>query len=44
MQMNKETMLNALLSIILGLLVGIFFHYLLYRFSLPREPFIYANF
>jgi hypothetical protein len=32
------------LSIILGLLVGVTFHFLLYRLSLPSKPFIYVAF
>jgi hypothetical protein len=32
------------LSLTLGLLIGVFFHYLLYRYSLPSKPFIYAAF
>jgi hypothetical protein len=31
-------------SLLLGLLLGVFIHYLLYRISLPLEPFIYASF
>ncbi len=31
-------------SILAGLLVGILFHYLLYRMSLPGQPFIYVVF
>ena len=27
-----------------GMILGIFFHYLLYRISLPLEPFIYFSF
>jgi hypothetical protein len=27
-----------------GVILGIFFHYLLYRFSLSAEPFIYFSF
>jgi high-affinity Fe2+/Pb2+ permease len=27
-----------------GILIGIFFHFLLYRISLPLEPFIYFSF
>jgi hypothetical protein len=27
-----------------GILLGIFFHYLLHRISLPQEPFIYFSF
>lgn len=28
----------------LGALIGVFFHYLLYRLSLPLQPFIYVAF
>lgn len=28
----------------LGLVVGVFFHYLLFRLGLPVQPFIYAAF
>jgi hypothetical protein len=31
-------------SLILGLLIGIFFHYLIYRFTLPTKPFVYVAF
>jgi hypothetical protein len=31
-------------SLLLGLLVGVLFHYLVYRFSLPSKPFIYVAF
>jgi hypothetical protein len=40
----KNKLLNGSISLMLGVAIGIFFHYLLYRFSLPKEPFIYANF
>jgi hypothetical protein len=33
-----------LLSFAGGILLGIFFHYVLYRLSLPVEPFIYFAF
>lgn len=33
-----------LLQLGAGLAVGVFLHYLLYRVSLPVEPFIYAAF
>ncbi len=36
--------LRLLASFAGGLLLGIFFHYVLYRFSLPVEPFIYFAF
>lgn len=29
---------------VLGLAIGVLFHYLLYRFSLPVQPFIYVAF
>jgi hypothetical protein len=29
---------------LLGIAIGIFFHYLLYRIFLPAEPFIYVSF
>jgi len=35
---------KTILALALGLIVGIFFHYLLYRFSLPSKPFIYVAF
>lgn len=28
----------------LGVVIGVFFHYLLYRLSLPLQPFIYVAF
>jgi ABC-type Mn2+/Zn2+ transport system permease subunit len=31
-------------SLSLGIVTGVFAHYLLYRLSLPTEPFIYAAF
>jgi hypothetical protein len=31
-------------SILVGLLIGILFHYLIYRFTLPSKPFVYAAF
>jgi hypothetical protein len=36
--------LAFVLSLALGILIGAFFHYLLYRFSLPSKPFIYVVF
>jgi hypothetical protein len=35
---------RILISVGSGVLLGIFFHYLLYRFALPAEPFIYFSF
>ena len=29
---------------LLGVTIGVLFHYLLYRFALPVQPFIYAAF
>jgi hypothetical protein len=37
-------LIRFVLSLALGLLIGVFFHYLLYRYSLPSQPFIYAAF
>lgn len=31
-------------SLLLGLLVGVLAHYLIYRFSLPSKPFVYVTF
>lgn len=36
--------LKIALSFLAGVLLGIFIHYVLYRVSLPVEPFIYASF
>jgi hypothetical protein len=36
--------LRSLVALIVGLLVGVFFHYMLYRLSLPSKPFIYVAF
>jgi hypothetical protein len=36
--------LQITFSILVGLSVGIFFHYILWRLSLPGHPFIYAAF
>ncbi len=35
---------NPWLSLAFGLVTGIFLHYMLFRLSLPTEPFIYAAF
>lgn len=34
----------ACASLVLGLAAGVFLHYLIYRLSLPTEPFIYVSF
>lgn len=31
-------------SLVIGLAVGVFFHYLLFRLTLPVQPFIYVAF
>jgi len=36
--------LSVCVSLILGALVGIILHQLVYRFSLPAQPFVYAAF
>jgi xanthosine utilization system XapX-like protein len=36
--------MKTLLSIVVGIVLGVLFHYLLYRFSLPAKPFIYVAF
>jgi hypothetical protein len=35
---------RTLFSFLLGCLIGVLFHYALYRMSLPIEPFIYMAF
>ena len=35
---------RGIAALMLGLLVGVFFHYMLYRLSLPSKPFIYVAF
>ncbi len=35
---------RGLLALVLGLCVGVLFHYMLYRLSLPSKPFIYVAF
>ena len=37
-------MARILYSLLLGAAAGVLFHYLLWRFSLPGHPFIYAAF
>ncbi len=41
---RPRTLARFLLHVGLGLVLGFFFHYLLYRFYLPVEPFIYVAF
>jgi F0F1-type ATP synthase assembly protein I len=40
--MRKSVRLGS--SLVAGVLVGVVIHYLLYRLSLPTQPFIYVNF
>ena len=40
----KARWARSVLALALGLLIGVFFHYLLYRYSLPEKPFIYVAF
>jgi len=35
---------SVVLSLALGLVIGAFFHYVLYRLSLPIKPFVYVAF
>ncbi len=35
---------KIVLSVLVGLLVGAFFHYMIYRLALPTKPFIYVAF
>ncbi|MCA9813944.1 MAG: hypothetical protein KC652_02425 [Cyanobacteria bacterium HKST-UBA01] len=35
---------NFVISLLAGIICGVFFHFLLYKLSLPAEPFIYAWF
>ena len=41
---QTKLVLWTLVRFLLGLCIGVFFHYLLYRISLPVQPFIYAAF
>lgn len=36
--------LRVAASFAIGLAIGVFFHYVLYRIALPGEPFIYFAF
>ena len=44
MKPNTQTMFRSALSVFVGLFVGILFSYLVYRLSLPVEPFVYVAF
>ena len=41
---NVFLSLRGVVALIAGLLVGVCFHYTLYRLSLPVKPFIYVAF
>jgi len=40
----KPSLLRHGLSLVVGVAVGIFLHYLLFRLTLPVQPFIYVSF
>jgi hypothetical protein len=40
----SHPLLRAVASLVLGVAAGVFLHYLIYRLSLPVEPFIYVSF
>jgi hypothetical protein len=40
----KSRPVKHTVSLLVGLVVGIFFHYLLFRLTLPVQPFIYVAF
>lgn len=40
----KSPIVRHAISLIVGLAVGVFFHYLLFRLTLPVQPFIYVAF
>jgi hypothetical protein len=40
----KSRVIRHAWSLLVGLAVGVFFHYLLFRLSLPVQPFIYVAF
>jgi hypothetical protein len=35
---------KQVVSLLVGVVVGVFFHYLLFRLTLPVQPFIYVAF
>jgi hypothetical protein len=41
---NSLVSLRNVAALTLGLLVGVCFHYMIYRLSLPTKPFIYVAF
>jgi hypothetical protein len=40
----KSRPVKHAVSLLVGLVVGVFFHYLLFRLTLPVQPFIYVAF
>jgi hypothetical protein len=40
----NSRLVRWLISFLLGCLIGLLFHYTLYRMSLPVQPFIYMSF
>ena len=40
----RRKLVRGVLSFLLGCLIGVLFHYTLYRMSLPVQPFIYMSF
>jgi hypothetical protein len=47
--MNSDSILKSrpvkqVVSLLVGVAVGVFFHYLLFRLTLPVQPFIYVAF
>ena len=43
-RLPRSRFVRVATSLVLGLLVGVLAHYLVYRFSLPSKPFIYVSF
>lgn len=44
MSANRYKISSTLFSLALGIAMGVFLNYILYRMSLPTKPFIYAWF
>ena len=38
------TLVRVILSLVIGAMVGMLSHYLVYRLSLPVQPFVYVAF
>ena len=41
---RKRRWARVIGGLVLGLLIGVFLHYLAYRYALPEKPFIYVSF